>query len=112
LDDRTIARLVSAAGTTLAKQLLLAGDKVSAKRAFELGYLLEVTSPVGLPASAAQLASRIAKNVLPVVVACKQSINLSASLPSDGSSIPDTAIVASYLSEEFRARVLPLDVES
>jgi enoyl-CoA hydratase/carnithine racemase len=107
LDDRTISRLVAAGGVTFTKELLLAGSTVSAAQAKALGYLHRAVELNKLRFEVMELADQIAGNVAGSLRACKRAINAAAGLPSSNITVSDDAIVASYLTEDFRKRVRP-----
>jgi len=109
LDDRTIGRLVAAGGIAFAKEVLLAGATVSATQAVSWGYLHRRVELNKLRFEVMELADQIANNVGSSVAACKRSINACAALPAVGATISDDAVVASYLTDDFRKRVRPQD---
>lgn len=107
LDDRTIGRLVAAGGITFAKELLLGGATVGAMQAAALGYLHRAVELNKLRFEVMELADQIAGNVAGSLRACKRAINAAAGLPATNTTISDEAIIASYLTEDFRRRVRP-----
>ncbi len=67
----------------VAMQLLLTGDPIDARRAYELGLVNEVVEPALLHAAAQQLAETIAANAPLSVAAAKQTVYLSRSAAFD-----------------------------
>ena len=62
----------------VAMQLLLTGDPISARRAYEIGLVNEVVPSIGLAAAAQRLGERIAANAPLSVVAAKRTVGLVA----------------------------------
>ncbi|MCW2637040.1 MAG: enoyl-CoA hydratase [Blastococcus sp.] len=65
----------------IAMQLLVTGEPIDARRAYEVGLVNEVVPPAGLRAAAQELGERIAANAPLSVRAAKATVGLVARLP-------------------------------
>lgn len=68
-------RLVKAIGKSRAMELILTGDHISAKEAYERGLVSKIFPPEQLLAEALKTAQKIASFSQPVTAMCKEAIN-------------------------------------
>jgi enoyl-CoA hydratase len=103
LDDDNISRLLSLVGRGGAAEMLLTAGVIDASRAEQLGLVNRVVPPQDLKAETVRTALRILANADGALRHTKRAImNLSNGLAGGQSQ---SAMIASYLSDEFRKRV-------
>jgi enoyl-CoA hydratase/carnithine racemase len=105
LDDRTVARIVAAAGVPFAKELLFTAASITAERAYQLGFLNRIAGQTDLERETSALIQQLDNNVIGAIIAAKSSVNFAANLPAIHSCTTDDQVVASYLTQIFRARL-------
>jgi enoyl-CoA hydratase/carnithine racemase len=103
LDDDNIARLVSLVGRGNAAEILLSAEMIHAERAMTMGLVNRVV----LAHQLREITTSLAKAILSNVPAAKQHVKnaLTRLTTAQGREQNQEAIVASYLSDEFRDRV-------
>jgi enoyl-CoA hydratase/carnithine racemase len=103
LDDDNLARLLSLIGRGAAAELLMTADIISAQRALEIGLVNRVVPAAELHFAVKATAESIRRNVAASMTATKAAlVRLSTNAPKNQDQ---AAMVASYLSDEFRQRV-------
>lgn len=103
LDDDNIARLVSLVGRGNAAELLLTAEMINADRAFAIGLVNRVVLRQQLRSTVVAIARAMSDNVPAAKLHVKQAL---ARLSWQCAHEQDQdAIVASYVSEEFRTRL-------
>lgn len=103
LDEDSIARLMTLVGRGVASEMLLTSAILTADRAEKVGLINLLVTADNLPNTVFFTCEQIKRNSAEAVGYLKRSI---ARIAARGSRTEDqTAIVNSYLSEDFRARV-------
>lgn len=106
LDDVTIARLVALVGASRSREMLLRGNVIGGDQAQLIGLIHNIFSDESSLSSNVQLViDDILGNSAKSVDACRRSISRVCGLNAFPSFDDPSAVIESYLTDEFRHRV-------
>lgn len=106
LDDASVARLVALIGAGFARELLTRGHVISAEQAISCGLIhSHVEDAAELNLHIDRVCAEILENSASSVSACRSSLARVCGLNAFPSMEDPTAIVESYLTDDFRSRV-------
>ena len=87
-------RLTQIAGSSVARQIAMIGEPISAERARELGIVASVHEPAELPAAAAALAAKLAAYPAYAMAQLKASLNVAVDAPTEAALIHEGRALA------------------
>lgn len=107
LDDGNINRLVSLVGPSMAKEIIYLARVLTAKRALQIGLVNDCMPETQLEQSVELHAQEIIKNSASTIEEAKLSCGRACARASESlaSTQDESAVVNSYLSEEFLSRL-------
>jgi enoyl-CoA hydratase/carnithine racemase len=106
IDDASVARLAAIVGSASARELLMRGNVISAHRAYEKGLVNELTEDqTALEQLISKVTEELLENSATSIDACRKSVARVCGLNSLPSMEDPSAIIESYLTEDFRLRI-------
>ncbi len=103
LDDQNVLRLTRLIGPQFAKELMFTGQVIDSKKAMNIGLLASIHKPEQLALYVDEQARKIVANAGSSILAAKRSIDRVCQILTSQEN--DEAVIESYLSSEFRARI-------
>lgn len=103
LDDQNVLRLTRLIGPQFAKELMFSGQIIDSQKALAIGLVASLHKPEQLSIYVDEQARKIAANAHTSILAAKRSIDRVCQILSSHEN--EEAVIESYLSSEFRARI-------